>query len=155
MLKVVSQLTTTKISIREAQLFLDLFIRKISSSKAGRDFLLVFAFERGGDGGVFAAVFILLFFPETTFARPAIFCVASHFYNLNSYLLPLWGSKVKPVRKSNVLFEERGYMNRQTPLKNTSSIAWPSLFKQRVVHYFFTSRMFFVQNTLTDRKSVV
>lgn len=109
MLKVVSQLTTKKISIREAQLFLDLFIRKISSSKVGKDFLVVFAFERGGDGDVFAAVFILLFFPETALARPVIFCVPSHFYNLNSGLLPLWGSKVKPVRKSNVLFEGRGY----------------------------------------------
>lgn len=87
MLKTTSQLTTTKISIREAQLFLDLFIRKISSSKAGRDFLVVFVFERGG-GAVFAAVFILLFFPETAFARPVIFCVSSHFYNLNSFLLP-------------------------------------------------------------------
>lgn len=48
MLKAVSQLTTTKISIREAQLFLDLFIRKISSSKAGRDFLVAFGFEGGG-----------------------------------------------------------------------------------------------------------
>jgi len=78
MLKAVSQLTT-KISIREAQLFLGLFIRKMSSSKAGRALLVCF---------FFAAVFILLFFLEKGFARSVVFCVASHFYNLNSYLLP-------------------------------------------------------------------
>lgn len=59
MLKAVSQLTKTKISIREAQLFLDLFIRKISSSKAEKDCLVFFAFEKGGHGVVFCAVFIL------------------------------------------------------------------------------------------------
>lgn len=58
---------------------------------------------------MFAAVFMLLFFPETAFARPVIVCVACYFYNLNSYLLPSGGSTVKPVRKSNVLFEGRGY----------------------------------------------
>lgn len=58
---------------------------------------------------MFAAVFILLLFSETAFARLVTFCVASNFYNLNSFLLPLWGSKVKSVRKSNVLFEGRRY----------------------------------------------
>lgn len=63
----------------------------------------------GGDGGLFAAVFMFLFFPEMAFARSVIFCVASHFYNLNSYLLPSGSSTVKPIRKSNMLFEGRGY----------------------------------------------
>lgn len=66
MLKAVSQLTTkTKIRIREDQLFLDLFFRKISSSKAGRALLMQgFVFC-----GVFflPAVFILLFFLEKHF----------------------------------------------------------------------------------------
>lgn len=70
-----------------------------------------------------ASVFSLLSFLESSFPRPALFCVASLFYNWNSFSLPSVPLQ-KGIRKSSVLLKGRNtarYAERQWPLKNANT----------------------------------